>query len=127
MRSRRTYLVALFSTAVSLLAGCDFDLANIASAKAEWHENGESTKPVELDTEAIELLVNWFRQRRSGWSTSIVSYVPAVLIRVEHIDGSRSVVNVLGNLLVVYGPNGQTARPISAVERQQLLALLQPK
>lgn len=90
-----------------LLVACNFALPPLSSAVVERHSSGKQVASVELNQAQLTALSAWFAQRSSGWSSSVVSYVPALVVRAKHSNGEVSVVNVLGATVIVYNSSGQ--------------------
>ena len=110
MFSRARKLLIIL-TAV-LLCGCEFNLPPAISADIEIFRIDKTTR-VELSASQFQLLIAWFSSHRSGWSSSQVSYVPVSLVRVRHVNGDVSVVNVMKSMVVVYNRSGQFTQNFS--------------
>lgn len=125
MRSSIRGFIALFFALV--LSACQFDLSPIVSASVDRSEKGQPANSTELSSVQVRDLAAWFSQRKDGWSTSVVSYVPVSVIRVRHSDGDTTVVNVLSNAVVVYNRKGQFMRELRADDLPSLRAIMERK
>lgn len=122
MKSLFERLIAL--TALLLLAACNFTLSPVASAVVEQHSMGNPISKVELSQSQVNALSGWFAQHLSGWSSSVVSYAPTLLVRAKHSTGEVSVVNILGNSVVVYNNSGQFTQTFPEADLASLRSTL---
>jgi hypothetical protein len=123
MKTPISLLVAvLLSVAI---AGCNLDVPSIASVTCTRYVGGSPGKLTPLSSSQIRHLTEWFASHRSGWSQSVVTYVPVVELRIEHGNGTASVVNVGPLKIVIYGSFGQSERTLSEAEANTLLRVLQ--
>jgi len=123
MKTLISLLVAVLLSVV--VAGCNLDVPSIASATCTRYVNGSPGKPTLLSPGQIRELSEWFASHRSGWSQSVVTYVPVVELRVAHDNGTTSVVNVRPRKIVIYGSFGQSERELSEAEASTLHRVLQ--
>lgn len=112
------------ATALLLLTACNFTIPPISSALVEHHSSGNPISKIELNQSQANALSVWFSQHSSGWSSSVVSYVPALVVRIKHSNGEISVVNILGNSVVVYNNSGQFAQQFSESDLSALRGIL---
>ena len=113
----KSFLARLIvSSILLLLAACNFSLPPVSSAVVEQSSSGKQIPKVELTQSQINAFSGWFAQHSSGWSSSVVSYVPTLVVRAKHSNGEASVVNVLGNSVVVYNNAGQFIQQFSEPE-----------
>lgn len=110
--------------ALVLLAACNFSLPTVASAVVEHHSSNNPVSKVELNQSQINLLSGWFAKHPSGWSSSVASYVPTLVVRAKHSNGEVSVVNILGNLVVVYNSTGQFTQQFPEQDLATLRSIL---
>lgn len=89
------------------LAGCQFSLPPVVSATVERYQTGGLQRSTELNDGQMQALSTWFTQHGSGWSSSVASYVPNLLIRARHTNGDTSVINIMSGLVVIYNLSGQ--------------------
>jgi hypothetical protein len=89
------------------LAGCKFSLPQVSSATIEQYQTGRPLQAKELTPNQVRALSDWFSQHSSGWSSSVASYVPTLLVHAKHTDGDTSVINIMSNMVVVYNRSGQ--------------------
>lgn len=112
------------ATALLLLAACNFTLPPISSALVEHRSSGSPISKVELNQSQANALMGWFSQHSSGWSSSVVSYAPALVVRVKHFNGEVSVVNILGNSVIVYNNSGQFTQQFAESDLSALRGIL---
>jgi hypothetical protein len=125
MKSPLPQLIA--ATALLLLAACNFTLPPISSAVMEHHSSGSPIYKVELNQSQANALSGWFSQHSSGWSSSVVSYVPALVVRVKHSNGDISAVNIFGNYVVVYNSSGQFTQQFAESDLSGLRRILEAR
>lgn len=101
MRASITRTLALCAFLTLFLTGCELTLQQVSSATLEHYEKGLALQAKELSQNQVRALSDWFSQHGSGWSLSVVSYVPALLVRAKHTDGETSTINIMTNLVVV--------------------------
>jgi hypothetical protein len=120
------YLLARV-TAVALaaaLCGCDLDVPAISSASYVVYAGGSPGRQTGLTAAQVEALSDWLSKHRSGWSRSVVTYVPRTLISIRHGDGETSTLDLWPTALHVYGTFGQYQRSLSEVEAHELHGIL---
>ena len=102
--------VSVFLAAATLLAGCKFSLPEVTSATVTRYVSGNPGPQTELVPSQRAAIATWFKEHKSGWSSSFASYGPQLEIRVAHENGSQSVINVIDSKVVVKGEFGQYER-----------------
>lgn len=107
MRTSLGRAFALCAFLALFLAGCKFTLPQVSSAAIEQYSTGQTLHAKELNPNQVHALSNWFSQHSSGWSSSVASYAPSLLVRAKHADGNVSVINIMSNMVVVYNRSGQ--------------------
>lgn len=116
MRASLTRTIALGAFLALFLTGCKFTLPQVSSATLEQYGMGHPLQAKELTPNQVRALSAWFSQHSSGWSSSVVSYVPTLLIRAKHTDGDTSVINIMSNMVVVYNRSGQYQQQLTPSE-----------
>jgi hypothetical protein len=106
------------------LAGCKLTLPQVTSATVERYQSGEPLQQIPLSSNQLSALSGWFSQHDSGWSSSVVSYVPTLIVRAKHNDGDVSVINVLSRMVVIYNRSGQYEKQISQTDLATLRSIL---
>jgi hypothetical protein len=96
-----------------VLTGCKFTLPQVTSATVEPYQSSGALVPSKLNGNQLKKLTEWFSQHDSGWSSSVASYVPILVVRANHSDGDVSVINVLSDSVVVNNRSGQYTRQFS--------------
>jgi hypothetical protein len=84
-----------------VLASCGLGLSPAESASVIRHSHGQPGLPSTLSEKQLHDLSVWFENHRSGWTPSAVTYVPQTLIRVTHVGGQKSSVNIWSPKTVV--------------------------
>lgn len=107
-----------------VLAGCKFTLPEVASATVERYQSGSTLQSRSLNSSQIHALSRWFSKHETGWSSSVVSYVPTIEVRVKHSNGDVSVVNILSGIVVVYNSSGQYEQRFSQTDLAEILSIL---
>ena len=114
-------LVVAFLLAIALSA-CTLELPTAASA--ERYSGGA---PVQLTEQQLRLLSAWFEAHQSGWSHSYVTYVPATYVRVAHVGGQSSTINIWSPTKVVVNYDGsQIEQQFEASSVQTLISIVGP-
>ena len=118
--------VVLFLLATAL-AACKLELPpHPMSASVEQFNQGAPKKKWNLTEQQVELLGQWFSQHQTGWSTSYVTYVPAVLVRVVHSGGVQSSINVSsGGFVIVNAGDRQFTQKFEDPDARTLLAIVE--
>ena len=111
-----------------LLSGCQTTVPEIRTAEVQAHSKSPTPATYSLTSQQVAELNVWFVARRGGWSTSPASYVPKLVVRAKHSDGTESVVNILDTSLVINSTSpsitNQVTRNLSTAEHQALQQLL---
>jgi len=102
------------------LAGCKFTLPQVSSATLEQYNTGRALEVRELTPNQVRALTDWFSLHGSGWSSSVVSYVPTLLVRAKHTYGDTSVINIMSNMVVVYNRSGQYQQQFTPTELAEI-------
>jgi hypothetical protein len=118
MKHIRVTLLSIFVAA--LLAACKVDVPEISAASVTRYSADAPAASTPLSAEQRAALTSWFKQHRSGWSTSHATYAPVLEASLTHENGAASVVNVLRSKVVVYGSFGQYER---RTNKQSIAAL----
>jgi hypothetical protein len=116
----RTFAICIFI----VLSGCTFTLPPVTTASVERHQNGQPLQAFELKATQIQTLSGWFTQHTSGWSSSVVSYVPALVVRAKHANGEVSVINVLSKSVVIYNSTVQYEQQFKETDLTALRSIL---
>lgn len=96
------------------LTACRLELVPPTSGSVEVKNSSFGVQQTVLSGNQLSAVSKWFSQRATGWSSSSASYVPNLVIRVNHSDGDTSVINVLAPLVVVYNKHGQYVQQFSS-------------
>jgi hypothetical protein len=107
------------------LAACKFTLPPVTSATVERYQSGSRLQSAELNSEQIKTLSAWFAQHNSGWTQSVVSYVPKLEVRAMHSNGDTSIINLISTIVVVYNKSGQYQQSFLQSEVAELRAILE--
>ena len=102
--------VVVVLIAATLLAGCKFSLPDVTSATVTRYVSGNPGPQTELTPSQRAAIATWFKEHKSGWSSSFASYVPQLEVRATHENGTQSVINVIDSKVVVKGAFGQYER-----------------
>ena len=83
---------------------------------------GRPLQANELSQDQVRALFTWFAQHDSGWSSSVVTYAPTLLVLAKHTDGDTSVINIRSGMVVVYNRGDQfqqqfTQNELAAIHR----------
>lgn len=97
-----------------MIAACRLDARELSSAEVTRFERGQSVQTWSLGKDQVRDLTAWFAANRDGWTPSAVSYAPGVEVRMLHLDGSRSVLNLRDPLVILYSNNGQVTQSFDA-------------
>lgn len=116
MRPSLIRSVVLATFLALLLSGCKFALPQVSSAVVEQYQAGRTPQARELTPNQVRALSAWFYQHNSGWSSSVVSYAPKLVVRAKHTDGDTSVINIMSGMVVVYNRSGQYQQQFSQNE-----------
>lgn len=125
MRASLTRTIALGAFLALFLAGCKFTLPQVSSATLEQYGTGYPLQEKVLTPNQVRTLSAWFSQHGSGWSSSVVSYVPTLLIRAKHTDGDTSVINIMSNMVVVYNRSGQYQQQFTPSELAEMRRIVE--
>ena len=125
MRASLTRAIVLGAFLALSLAGCKFSLPQVSSATVEQYQTGRPLQAKELSPKQVRALTDWFSQHDSGWSSSVVSYVPTLLIRAKHTDGDTSVINIMSGMVVVYNRSGQYQQQFSQSELSAIHSIVE--
>lgn len=125
MRASLTRTIALGAFLALFLTGCKFTLPQVSSASLEQYGTGLSLQVKELTPNQVRALSAWFTQHDSGWSSSVVSYVPNLLIRAKHTDGDASVINIMSDRVVVYNRSGQYQQQFTPGELAEMRRIVE--
>lgn len=117
--------VVLATFLALLLAGCKFTLSQVSAATVEQYQPGRPLQAKELTPNQVRALSAWFSQHDSGWSSSVVSYVPMLVVRAKHADGDTSVINIMSYTVVVYNRSGQYQQQFSQNELAAIQHILE--
>lgn len=117
--------MALAAFLALFLAGCKFILPQVSSATLEQYSTGRPLQARELTPNQVRALTDWFSQHGSGWSSSVVSYVPTLLVRATHTDGDTSVINIMSNMVVVYNRSGQYQQQFTPSELAEIRRIVE--
>ena len=125
----RSALRPLSLTLAVLLSACQATVPAIQTAEVQVHNKTQNLENYPLSSEQVSELNAWLQARRNGWSTSVASYAPKLIVRAKHSDGTESVVNVLDASVVVYSTSPtltkQVTRSLTTAEQQALQGILQ--
>lgn len=122
MRTTIGRALALAAFLALFLGGCKFTMPHVSSARVEQHE-GRVLRARELDYDQVRELSAWFSRHASGWSSSVASYAPTLVVRAKHSDDT-SVVNIMPGRVVVYSRHGQYEQKFSQDELGALREIL---
>lgn len=125
MRTSLPRAIAVCTFLVVFLAGCKFNLQQVSSATVEPSSSERLLQAKELSPNQVRALSTWFSQHNTGWSSSVASYVPMLLIRAKHTDGDTSVINIMSNMVVVYNRTGQYQQQFTPSELAQMRRILE--
>jgi hypothetical protein len=75
---------------------------------------------VEAEARAVTA---WFKANDSGWSRSLGSVTPALMIRVQHSNRETTVINLSGTTVTVTNSSGQFQKTLSPAGAAGLRAL----
>ena len=115
----RFHITAILVTVMGLLA-CDFKLPRSLSGTVTTYSPGVPAHPSALTKDQLQALDEWFGRHVSGWSSSPATYVPVLIVRIQHSGGSDSVVNVMSTMIVVNGRDGQHVRQLPHADLEAL-------
>ena len=131
MHILRSLGAALAALAIGVLSACQLDVPEVESAVLEVKGPSGDRQEYALSARQIEDLSAWLGAHRDGWSDSMASYVPSVLVRAKHSDGSESVMNVLASVVVIYSTHPQMPRQATRkhlpAERSALLKAIEAR
>jgi hypothetical protein len=123
MNSARRFAIVLLLTAV--LAACTLELSPATSATVERYSNGRPVQTSKLTEQQLHLLSAWFAEHKSGWSRSYVTYAPAIYVRVSHVGGKPSSININSPTAVVVNYEGsQLEQQFEAAAVQNLISII---
>lgn len=106
------------------LAACNVEIPALQSATYIEYVKGSPSTPVVLSAAQVQRLSTWLASHRSGWSRSIVSYVPKVLIQMRHVDGTVSSLSVFSRKAIADGSFGSYERELTESEGLEIIGLL---
>lgn len=122
---KRIALQVILVFLVVTLAACTLEIPSAISATAEKQAQGAPVKTWTLTETQTGSLVDWFKQHRSGWSPSYVSYAPRLQVRMKHANGKESYMNVLPpGLVVVVSTEGQFTQTFETQVVEQLVSII---
>lgn len=122
MKHFRATLLSLFVAV--LLVACKVDVPEISAATVTRYSAGAPGASTPLTAEQRTALSTWFKQHRSGWSSSHTTYAPALEADLTHENGAVSVVNILASKIVVSGSFGQYERKCNKKDIATLRTML---
>jgi len=125
MRASLTRTIALGVFLALFLAGCKFTLPQVSSATLEQYGTGRPLQARELTPNQVRALIDWFSLHGSGWYSSVVSYMPTLLVRAKHTDGDTSVINIMSNMVVVYNRSGQYQQQFTPSELAEIRRIVE--
>lgn len=125
MRASLTRTIALAAFLAFFLAGCEFTLPQVSSVTIEQYGTGRPLHTRELSPNQVRALTDWFSLHDTGWSSSVVSYVPTLQIRAKHPDGDTSVINIMSNMVVVYNRSGQYQQQFTPSELAEIRRIVE--
>ena len=120
---RRLILCALVCGAFS---GCNLDVPSVESASYAAYESGVPDRPTPLSSAQIHQFSAWLSSHRWGWSQSVVSHAPTLLVQLKHANGDSSTVNIRPAKLIVYGSFGQYEKSLTEAEYVNIIRLIRP-
>ncbi len=125
MRASFARTIALSVLLLLSLAGCKLALSQVSSATLEQYGAGRLLQARELTPSQVHALSDWFSRHETGWSSSFVSYVPALVVRARHADGDTSVVDIDSTMLIVYNRSGQYQQHFTPDELAEVLRIVE--
>lgn len=103
----------------ALLAACHVDLAlpETESLRLQVYQQGSPVAECKLapGTPNFQKLASWLSNNRTGWTSTLASYVPGV-----YITGSNFSINFLRTFVIVNSPEGQYSHSVSPSEYEFL-------
>jgi hypothetical protein len=75
-----------------------------------------------VETEA-RAVTAWLKSNDSGWSRSLGSEAPALLIRVQHSNRETTLINLAGTTVTVTNSSGQFKKELTPAEAARLREL----
>ncbi|HEY6093686.1 MAG TPA: hypothetical protein VIU93_01915 [Gallionellaceae bacterium] len=118
--SRTTVICVLL-----VLAGCKLAFPQVTSATVERYQSGGTLQAVPLNSDQIHALSDWFSQHGSGWSSTVATYVPTLIVRAKHANGDISEINVLSGMVVVNNHSGQFQQHFSQTDLAAIRSILE--
>jgi hypothetical protein len=122
--NRRRIRPLAFAAAAFVLVSCRIDVPEIQAGRGELYENGRPVKTWQLNQQQLRALSQWLSSHQSGWTPSVVDFVPVLQITLQHKDGASSGMNIRTQNVIVYGTPGQFVQGFSTQELSGLRALV---
>jgi hypothetical protein len=120
----KLHRIAIVPLTIFALVSCQLELPPVASATVERHSFDQTTQSINLSSEQVRVLASWFAEHPSGWSRSVVSYVPTLEVRLTHTSGETSVVNIMGTKVIIYNRSGQFEQQFYVSSLTNLLSVV---
>jgi len=122
-----TLRLALIVTAAALVA-CSVDLSvgssPIRGGEVSRFDHGALIQRLPLTPEQCHAVSTWLDLHRPGWSSSPVTFAPAVLVSLRHEDSTTTTLDVFPTFVVVAHEGSQFTRNVSAKDTTELKRLL---
>jgi len=87
-------------------------------------DHGALIQRLPLTLEQCHAVSTWLDLHRPGWSSSPVTFAPAVLVSLRHEDSTTTTLDVFPTFVVVAHEGSQFTRNVSAKDTTELKRLL---
>ena len=117
--------IVLGAVLILSITGCKHTLPPVISATVQQNSRGNIHPDVTLNHNQVQKLSAWFSQHDAGWSSSVISYAPYLLIRAKHKNEDTSSINIMPNIIVIYNKHGQFSLNLKPGELTELKGILE--
>ena len=106
-----------------LLAACSPNVPTAKRGSVETYQNGSMVSSRALVEPQARAVTAWFKSNSSGWSRTVESEPPALMIRVQHSNRETTLINLSGTTVVVTNSSGQFKKVLTPAGAAELRAL----
>ena len=106
-----------------LFGACSPNVATAKRGSVETFQDGRMISSRPLVEKEAQAVTAWFKTNGSGWSRTMASPAPTLMIRVKHSNFEITVINVSGTTVVVTPASGQFRKDLTPAEAAQLREL----
>ncbi len=117
---------ALTAFLAILLTGCSLNVPNIDTATVRGSSAVGIAEARALDRQQVRELKDWLARHDTGWSRSMGSYAPMIVIQARSVDGAVSSLYINQNVVAVSTGDRQDVRTLTAAEYAEIRGILNP-